>query len=287
MKITQLNLTDKDYPDNLRNIPSAPKKLYCLGAPLTGLLAVPAVAIVGSRKISPYGKKVTSDLAHSLARRGITIVSGLAIGVDGVAHQAALEAGGKAIAVLPSGLDKIYPASNRNLAKKILQTGGTLVTEYPLNSEPFQSNFVARNRIVSGLSAAVVITEAALDSGSLHTANFALEQGREVCAVPGNITSPTSEGTNNLIKNGATLVSSVSDILLAIGLADKPEKKKEIVAANHDEHLILTLINDGLYDSEEMFKKSGLDAAAFNQTLSMLEITGKIKAAGSGRWFLT
>ncbi len=287
MKIYQLNIQAKPYPEILRAIPSPPKVLYCLGAPLAGLLEQPTVAIVGSRKVSPYGQQVTADLASQLARRGIIIVSGLALGVDCIAHKAALDAGGTVIAVLPSGLDRIYPSANHNLAKRILDGGGALISEYPVGTEPFKSNFVARNRIVSGLSRAVVITEAAEKSGSLHTANFALEQGREVCAVPGNINSPYSVGTNNLIKTGATPVTSVQDILHVIGIDEKRKPSTQIAADNEHEYIILSLINNGLTDGDELLKQSGLDTPLFNQTLTMLEIRGKVRAGGNGRWNLS
>ncbi|MGH7250125.1 MAG: DNA-processing protein DprA, partial [Minisyncoccia bacterium] len=276
---------DKDYPDILRSIPAAPKQLYCIGTPLNELLKNPTVAIVGSRKITSYGQRVTADIASSLANRGIVIVSGLALGVDAAAHQAAILAGGKCIAVLPCGLDQIYPATNRNLARKLLETGGAIITEYPEHTEAFKSNFVARNRIVSGLARALVITEAVEKSGSLHTAGFALEQGREVCAVPGNIYSPSSAGTNNLIKKGATPVIDAIDVLRTIGLADKPKKKQRIMAANQEEFIIMTLINEGVFETDELLAKSELPPDIFNQTLTMLEIGGRIQAT-SGKWYL-
>ncbi len=287
MKIQQITPNNTAYPAILKTIASPPRTIYCLGVPLNELLKAPVVAIVGSRKVSPYGKSVTEQLATDLASRGVVIVSGLALGVDGIAQKAAIEAGGKVIAVLPNGLDQIYPASNRELAKQILNTGGAIITEYPAGSEPFKSNFVARNRIVSGLAQALLITEAAEKSGSLHTANFALEQNREVCVVPGNINSPYSAGTNNLIKSGATVVTDVNDVLAAIGLDSRPVKKREIIASNENEYILMHLINDGVFEADELLINSELETDVFNQTLTMLEITGKIKPAGAGRWHLT
>ena len=286
MKVHKITIKDSDYPASLRNISSPPKQLYYLGAPLSDLDQRPTVAIVGSRKVSHYGGQVTAELASALARRDITVVSGLAMGVDAIAHQAVVEAGGRAVAVLPSGLDLIYPASNRQLAKRILERGGTLITEYPFETEPFKQNFIARNRLIAGLAQATLITEAAEKSGSLHTANFALEQGREVLAVPGNITSYLSTGTNNLIKSGATPITSAQDIFEALNLAPGEATDHEIVAANKEEQIILKLLTSGVSDGTELLEQSELRPPVFNQTLTMMEITGKIKAAGNDYWRL-
>lgn len=286
MNIKKIALNAKGYPSLLGEIPSPPKQLYYLGKPLEGFENKPAIAIVGSRRISAYGRHATTELASGLARNGLVIVSGLAMGVDAVAHRAALETGGVAIAVMPCGLDRIYPAANHQLAKSILAHGGTLVSEYPEQTEPLRQNFIARNRIVSGLSLAVLITEAAEKSGSLHTANFALEQGREVLAIPGNITSQMSVGTNNLIKTGATPITNVQDVLGALKLEALNPAEQEIVAASKEEHNIIILLKEGITDGDELLARSGLPAASYNQTLTMMEITGKIKPAGNGTWIL-
>ncbi len=284
-RIKQTNLGKPGYPAKLAPLPDAPEQLIVTGQPLEKLLVASAVAIVGSRRVSPYGKAVTTKFAGDLAGRGVVIISGLALGVDSIAHRAVLEAGGVTIAVLPSSLDAIYPSSHVQLANQILDQGGALVTEYPDNTKPHKYHFVARNRIVSGLSDGVLITEAADKSGTLHTANFALDQGREVMAVPGNITSPLSVGTNQLIKTGATPVTSVTDILRALGL-EATEQKKKIIAASAEEAAILDLLQDGAAETEMLLTRSGLDAAIFNQTLTMLEITGKITSIGGGQWVL-
>lgn len=283
MKVKKLTL--KSLPSGLRNIPSPPKALYTAGAPLSDLLERPRVAIVGSRKVSPYGKAVTTELAGKLAERGIVVVSGLALGVDSLAHQAALEAGGLTIAVLPRGLDHIYPASHHNLANKIVEQGGALITEYPDGTEIFRSNFIARNRLIAGLAEAIVITEAAERSGSLHTARFALEQGKSVLAVPGNITSPTSAGTNNLLKAGASPVTSYLDILHALGLEDSAPAAN-VTSNNEQEQAILDLIKGGEQDGEELLRRSGLAVESFNQALTMLELAGCIRAVGANHWAL-
>jgi DNA processing protein len=281
-KVKTLTPKSPLYLSMLQHIADPPRQLYYRGN-LEDTLAQPRLAIVGSRKVSAYGKSVTAKLGREAAEQGITIVSGLALGVDGLAHQAALEAGGKTIAVLPSGLDKIYPATHHQLAERILKQGGALISEYPFGSEPYKNNFIARNRIVSGISDAVLITEAAIKSGSLHTANFALEQGRTVMAVPGNITSELSAGTNNLIKIGANPVTEIRDILAAMDLQQKT-KKAMTLGTNQEEVAILELIQRGVSDASELLHHSELAPQIFNQTLTMLEITGKIRPLGAGHW---
>jgi DNA processing protein len=213
------------------------------------------------------------------------IVSGLALGVDGIAHQACLEAGGTTVAVLANGLDKVYPATHTALAKRILEQGGTSMSEYAAGMPGFKYNFIARNRIVAGLADALLITEAAEKSGTLHTARFALEQGRDVLAVPGNITSPASAGTNNLIKTGATPVTSVQDILYVLGI-DKATPKTTVRGQNADEQAIIDLLQAGTTDGSELLIRSTLPASLFNQTLTMLEISGKIRPLGNNLWTL-
>jgi DNA processing protein len=279
-----VTLTKSQLPTRLAAVASPPKQLFVEGE-LIELLDKPCVAIVGSRKVSPYGREVTKRLARELAEQGIVIVSGLAFGVDAIAHEAALEAGGQAIAVLPSPLDNIYPASHHGLARRILGQGGALVTEYPSGTGSFKGNFVARNRIIAGLADAVLITEAALKSGSLHTARFALNAGRDVLAVPGNITSATSEGTNNLIKSGAMPVTEVSDILFALGI--EPSTTTKPKGATTAEQDIINLIAAGTTDGTLIQAASGLTAEEFNQTLTMLELNGKIRSLGSNHWGLS
>lgn len=277
-----------DLPEVLQKIPDPPRRLFALDAAhnLTECLQTPMVAIVGSRKITPYGRAVTEQLAAELARAGVTVVSGLALGVDSVAHRAALEVGGRSVAVLAGGLGSIYPAANQQLARRILEQGGAIISEYPDDMPSLPHQFVARNRIVSGLSRAVVITEAAHKSGSLHTAAFALDQGREVLAVPGNISSPASAGTNHLIKTGATPIAGAQDILNAIGIR---QKRQKIIprGSSPNEQIILDLIASGEQEGEILLIQSGLETVVFNQTLTMLEITGKIRSLGGNQWALS
>lgn len=274
----------KGYPARLQPLPDPPQELFVIGAPLERLLKQPAVAVVGSRRVTAYGKAVTAKLAGELAGQGIVVVSGLAYGVDSIAHRAALEAGGITVAVLPSSLNVVYPPVHNKLAEEIVKKGGALVSEYPDNTRPHKYHFVARNRIVSGLADGVLITEAADKSGTIHTANFALDQGREVMAVPGNVTSLLSAGTNQLIKTGATPVTNVEDILHVLGL--ETSKRKVVGSSNSQEAAILELLKDGALETSQLMAQCGLETALFNQTLTMLEITGKITAVGTGQWVL-
>lgn len=285
MRIETLKRGKRGYPPKLGPLPDPPQQLYVRGGPLEKLLSQPALAVVGSRRVSAYGKTITSKLVRELAEQGIVIISGLAYGVDSIAHRATLAAGGATIAVLPSSLDAIYPKVHQKLAVEIIEKGGALVSEYSDTTTPHKYHFVARNRIVSGLADGVLITEAADKSGTLHTANFALDQGREVMAVPGNITSPLSVGTNQLIKTGATTVTSTLDIFRALGI-DHSLKPKQVVASTPAEAAILTILSAGSAKTAELIESSGLEVALFNQTLTMLEITGKIAPVGSGQWML-
>ncbi|HSX44607.1 MAG TPA: DNA-processing protein DprA [Candidatus Saccharimonadales bacterium] len=284
MIVNTLKLNSKFLPTEFRHIANPPKQLFYRGN-LENFANLPRLAVVGSRKASPYGRAVTIKIVSDLASRGIVIISGLALGIDSIAHQAALDADGCTVAVLACGVERIYPKSHYHLANRILQSGGVIISEYPEETEPLGYQFIARNRIISGLSDAVLITEAAEKSGSLHTANFALDQGRTVMAVPGNITSLTSQGTNNLIKAGAIPVTSTDDVLMAMGLVST-RVTRSIQGANEHEEAILAQLRQGITDSAELQIKSQLAIPAFNQTLSMLEITGKIKPLGAGNWRL-
>jgi DNA processing protein len=285
MNIKKLTLGQQGYPESLRHIASPPKQLFCLGN-LKELLNKPRLAIVGSRSVTPYGRQATAQLAGQLAEQGVVIISGLALGVDAIAHRAALDAGGPAIAVLPSPVDKIYPATNRPLADKILEQGGAIVSEYNEALYDFKRNFIARNRLVAGLSQAVLITEAAEKSGSLHTARFALEQGKDVLAVPGNINSLTSVGTNNLVKAGATVVTSYLDVLHELGLKAHRTPAREVRGRNAHEQTVLDLLLRGVNDGDHLLKQSKLSISEFNQVMTMLELGGKIRVLGANQWSL-
>ena len=282
MKVKKVSISSPEYPERLRHISSPPKSLYILGN-LDKLTETHMVGIVGSRAMTPYGRQVTNTLANDLAGRGMGIVSGLALGVDAAAHTACMDAGGYTIAILPCGLDQIHPATNRNLAIRILEQGGALVSEYPDGTTPFKQNFIARNRIVAGLSDALLVTEASERSGSLHTVNFVLEQGKAVLAVPGPITTNTSQGTNNLIKSGAQVATEANDVFIALGL-DTRVQQVDIIGATPEETTILDLLRAGHSDINELQKHSSLAVEPFNQTLTMLELSGKVRPLGNGNW---
>ncbi|MDP8253716.1 MAG: DNA-processing protein DprA [Candidatus Kaelpia aquatica] len=207
--ITIVSILDKDYPEDLKNIPDAPIVLYVKGV-LDNLGF--NVAVIGSRKASPYGLSTAKRLSGQLASLGVTVISGMARGIDSAAHKGALEVGGRTVAALGSGLLNIYPPENIELAKQISKNGA-VISEFPLRTAPLRENFPRRNRIISGLSKGVIVVEAALRSGALITADLALDQGRDIFAVPGEVDSPTSCGTNYLIKQGAKLIDSAEDVL--------------------------------------------------------------------------
>jgi len=210
--IFKLTAKDSDYPAILKEIPDPPEILYAIGQRKFLTDSAPVLAVVGTRKMTVYGKTAASNIVFALARLGVIIVSGLATGIDTVAHQAALAANGKTIAVLASGVDVVYPPENSGLYRQISEKG-LLLSEFPPGTLPKPRYFPQRNRIVSGLSLGVLVVEGPLKSGSLITAKLALDQGREVFAVPGPITSPNSRGTSYLIKNGAMVVESAEDIM--------------------------------------------------------------------------
>lgn len=284
MKVNKVSIDDSAYPGSLRTIASPPRQLFYLGKEPAAWERKRRVAIVGSRTITPYGRAVTEQFAAQLAERGFTIISGLALGVDAVAHQAALGKHGDHIAVVANGLDKIYPASNTALARKLLEKGGTIISEYPEGTPSLKQHFIARNRIVAGLAEALLITEASDRSGTLHTARFALEQGRDVFVVPGNITSPNSAGCNNLIKSGATPVTCIEDILHAMGASNLAHATYIHKGDTADEQRILDMLYSGTSDGHELLVGSSLTPDIFSQTLTMLELGGKIHPLGNNHW---
>lgn len=280
MHISKITIKSSNYPDILRTIDNAPQELYIIGQ----IGEEPKVAIVGSRSPTAYGKQVTYDFAFELARAGVTVVSGLATGIDTEAHRGAIDAGGKTIAVQARGLDGVYPTTNRSLALKILQTGGALVSEYPEKTPPMPWQFPHRNRIISGLSLGVVVTEAKVESGSLITADYAKKQDRILMAVPGNITSLLSSGPNNLIRDVATPVISTSDILAAVGLGSNLLASTQIKPASAIEAKILTAMSGGHSRGQDLIDATEMEAAHFAQVISLMEITGKVRNLGGSTW---
>ncbi len=241
-----------------------------------------SVAVVGTRKITPYGREVTHQLCTALARRNITVVSGLARGVDAVAHRAALDAGGRTIAVFACGVDVVYPSEHRQLAADITSSGA-LISEYPVGSTPDSSNFPARNRIISGVSLGTVVVEAGEKSGALITASRALEQNREVFAVPGSIFGPQSTGTNRLIRDsGAKLVLSVDDVLdeLRLQMAPQQMEMRLLLPANEIESTLHALLGPEPVHIDALIRASNLPAAEVSSALVMMELKGLARAAG-------
>jgi DNA processing protein len=285
MKIKTLSTDEHNFFQIINGIALKPKILYFVGTLPTERL--PVVAIVGTRKPTSYGKEVTFNLAYSLAQKRVIIVSGLALGIDAIAHKGALDAGGTTIAVLANGLDSIYPATHRQLAQRIIESGGALISEYPPGTPARDFQFLARNRIVSGLSDAVIVTEAAARSGTLATVAHALEQNREVFAVPGNITSPMSVGPNRLIQQGAFPVTSVEDILQVIAPGLISAQTTLNLGSNPAEVLLIDLLRSGIRDGDDLQLAAKLDASIFLQTLTMLEIQGLIRSLGGHRWTVT
>lgn len=283
--ISWLTIFDEGYPDLLKAIYDPPTVIYYKGTfPIPG----PSIGVVGTRKISGYGRVVTNKFCDHLARNRVNIVSGLARGVDTEAAQSALAAGGKTVAVLGGGLNKIYPSENTGLAVKITHSGGAVISEFVPDQQSLPGNFPARNRIISGLSLAVLLTEAAEDSGSLITAREALEQGREVFAVPGPITSEGSQGTLLLIKQGATLVSKPEEILAELGL-DRI-KNPELGIRNEEfkltglEKQVLELLSSETRHLDEICRELQVSTAEVSASLIKMEIAGLVKNLGSGNY---
>jgi len=284
MKINKISPQKHKYLQIIESIAKKPEILYIKGT--LPERRITSVAVVGSRKPTAYGKEVTYRLAYDLAKHGIVVISGLALGVDSIAHRAALDAGGITLAVLASGVDVIYPASHKQLAKDIMKNGGSIISEYEPGTAARGFQFLERNRIVSGLSDAIIVTEAAVRSGTLSTVSHALEQGREVFVVPGNITSPLSAGCNNLIKQGAHPVTCAEDVLEVI--APDLLRPQAILAlgATPLESKIIELLQSGVRDGEELQIKSDADISEFSMTLTTMEIAGTIRALGGNQWTL-
>ena len=263
------------YPALLRELHDPPPRLYLRGAP-ADLLDLPAVAIVGARSCSPYGAQVARELARELGAVGVVVVSGLARGVDGEAHRGALAAGGLTVAVLGCGIDRDYPRAHAQLAGRIAERGA-VVSEYPPGVEPSPWRFPARNRIVAGLARATVVVEARERSGALITADFALELGREVFAVPGEITSALSAGTNDLIRQGATPLLAADDVLEALGLERPPPRVPDTLSAGA--RMLLEPLSETARTLDELGRLTGLESGALAAALTELELAGLVASA--------
>ncbi len=269
-----ITLTDPRYPVLLKQINDPPPFLYTKGRPET-LSAGPCVALVGTRFPSPYGEEVTAEIALALVSQGFTIVSGMAKGIDAIAHRTALEHRGSTIAVWGTGIDRVYPAENRQLAHG-LADNGLILSEYPPGTPPLDMNFPERNRIISGLSLAVIVTEASLNSGTMITVSHALDQGRDVFAVPGQIYSMMSQGTNRLIKHGCAMVDTVDSLITEIrALVPKQEGGEPPVTQEHAD--LLSLLSPEPMDLDTLIAQSKFDTAKVMSMLTEMEIRGVVK----------
>ncbi len=281
--ITVLTLLDDDYPRLLREIDQSPPVLYVKG------MLTPAdefsVAIVGTRRVSDYGQQIARDSSIYLAGHGLTIVSGLARGVDGLAHRHALETGGRTIAVLGSGVDVIYPPEHRKLAEAISENGA-VISDYPLGTQPEGVNFPPRNRIISGLSLATIVIEAGERSGALITADFALDQGRDVFAVPGNVLSPASRGTNRLIQNGAYAMVSPQDVLDVLNLSEIESMKtaRQVLPTDTTEAKILQVMGFEPMHIDEICNDVNMAVEKVSAALTMMELKGLVQHMGAMRY---
>ncbi|RJP61124.1 MAG: DNA-protecting protein DprA [Candidatus Auribacter fodinae] len=285
-----ITIADEKYPVSLKQISLPPLVLYVMGS--IEAQDMNSIAIVGTRRPTSYGKQAAQDIASALAGQGVTVVSGLARGLDSIAHRAALDVGGRTLAVLGSGLLRLYPHENRALADAVAQNGA-VISEFPLETKPFRSNFPIRNRVISGLTMGTVVVEAAAKSGTLITAGFALEQGRAVFSVPGSIYNATSEGANNLIKQGACLYQSVDDIFRELpalhrngDVLELPLEMPAPVDISSDEKKVLNLIGTDPVYIDDIIEKTEFSAPEIAVLLLTLEIKSIIKQL-PGNYYLS
>lgn len=275
-----LTWQDDDYPELLREISASPPVIFIRG----GFEPVDrwAVAVVGTRRLTAYGRQMARELVAGLARNGITIISGLARGIDAVAHRTALEEGGRTIAVMACGIDKVYPPEHRDLARQIADGNGAIVSDYPFGAEPESSHFPARNRIISGLSLGVLVVEAGNKSGALITSRFALEQNREVFAVPGNVNSPASVGTNRLIQQGGKLVTRVEDILEELNLKMVAEQAvaNVVLPETAEEAALISQLSSQPLHVDDLGRLTGLPSSLVSSTLTIMELKGMVQQVG-------
>ena len=282
-QVATVSLDDPGYPKLLREINDPPHTLFIRGTLPKD--EQPTVAIVGTRKCTGYGRQMAEDFATQLVAQGIAVVSGLALGIDGIAHEAALKAGGVTVAVLGSGVDRghVYPAAHQRLAEEIVSHGGAVVSEYPPGFMPTQYSFPARNRVIAGLSLGTLIIEAPTESGALITAKCALDYNREVFAIPHPLTSAAGQGGNNLLKLGAAMVATAQDILDALQLKNIKEiiSNNQTLPASPTEAHILEHLSKEPQHIDALIKLSGLASGVVTGTLTMMEMKGKVKNVGS------
>lgn len=286
MKINKISPSTNLFTSILADLPDTPKNLYIRGN--IPQKRIKSVAIVGARKPTTYGKEIAGRLAREFAQNGIVVISGMALGIDGIAHRAALEAGGITIAVLANGVDKFYPSSHSTLGQKIIDNGGAIISEYEPGTPALPYRFLERNRIVSGLADAVIIVEAAARSGTLSTATHALNQGKDVFAVPGNITSPLSEGCNKLIKMGAEPLLSAQEVIEKLIPRNSKDSHQTTIfkGDSPEEQLIIDLLLKGIQNGDELATQAKMSVMTFNQTITMLEIKDIVASLGANQWTL-
>ncbi len=276
---------DPRYPVTLTTLPDPPACLYVRGSlePVT-----PSIAIVGSRSASPYGRQVAGELARDLAAAGLTVISGLAFGIDAIAHQATLDMGGRTIGVLANGLHEIYPTTHRALGREIVAKGGALISEFPPGTPALRHHFPIRNRIIAGLTLGTLVVEAAEESGSLLTARCALDYNREVFAVPGPITSPLSAGPHGLIRLGAKLVTQASDILDELRLEQQLEHTatQKVFADSPTEATLLDHLTREPIQLDDLVRQSGLTASEVSGALLLMEMKGRVRNLGAHQYIL-
>ena len=285
LNIKVLSWNDEEYPGRLKEVDDKPPVLYVKG----DLISEDkwSIAVVGTRRATVYGRQVTEEIVNNLSRRKITIISGLARGIDTVAHKAALDAGGRTIAVFGCGLDMVYPADNLNLARRICECGA-LVSEYPLGTRPRADNFPRRNRIMSGMSLGVLVIEASERSGALITAHQALEQNREVFAIPGSILSPASCGTNRLIQEGAKLVLNYNDVLeeLNLCITEQQMEMRKFVSVTDTENMVLECLSGETTHIDEICRRTELPISTVSSLLSIMELRGIVKQLGGMQYII-
>ena len=296
-KINQISPLEDEFTEGLASIALVPKTLYFYGKMPKNVSKnhsgrPKCVAIVGARHNTRYGEEVAYKLAYELAQHGVVVISGLAYGIDSIAHRGCLAAGGVTVAVLGTPIDQIYPRKHLPLAAEILEKNGAIISEYAPHEAVFtKTSFLERNRLISGLADVVVVVEAAVRSGSLNTATHALEQGKEVFAVPGNITNPYSQGCNKLIAQGAHSYTEPSDILEFLFPAEYAKKRQiakeqNLIGDSDAETAILKVLAKGVRRGEEIMQKALLPPEVFNQTISLLEIKSRVRSLGANNWTL-
>lgn len=276
-----VTLADSDYPRQLLEISDPPPLLYCKGH--TRWLNTPSIAVVGSRNSSPQGEKNAADFAEALCQRGLCVVSGMALGIDGAAHKGALKASGATVAVVGTGLDIVYPARHRDLAHQIAEYG-LIISEFPLGTPSKAQNFPRRNRIISGLALGTLVIEANVQSGSLITARLAAEQGREVFAIPGSIHSPLSKGCHQLIKQGAKLVDNIQDIVDELGIFTTISVQDHSATIASESSSLLDCMGFDPISMEVLIDRSGLTSENLSAMLLVLELESKVATLPGGRY---